>query len=129
MLLVSSRSVYFPGVILPTSLEEAKASIEEIMVTRVFGEAGDEVIIEELLEGPEASFLVFTDGTDFVSMPPAQDHKRIGDGDKGPNTGGMGVFAPTPNVTKEIMVWHVFYADLANNSLERSTRENNRTHY
>lgn len=92
------------GVILPESVEEAKSTIEEIMVTKIFGDAGDEVVIEELLEGPEASFLVFTDGTDFVAMPAAQDHKRVGDGDKGPNTGGMGVFAPTPNVTPEIMV-------------------------
>eukprot|EP01127_Copromyxa_protea_P014504 TRINITY_DN4050_c0_g1_i1.p1 TRINITY_DN4050_c0_g1~~TRINITY_DN4050_c0_g1_i1.p1 ORF type:complete len:993 (+),score=204.87 TRINITY_DN4050_c0_g1_i1:15-2993(+) len=91
------------GVILPSTVEEAKAAVEDIMVQKAFGGAGDSVVIEELLEGPEASFLVFTDGTRFASMPPAQDHKRVGDGDQGPNTGGMGVIAPSPTVTPEIM--------------------------
>jgi phosphoribosylamine--glycine ligase/phosphoribosylformylglycinamidine cyclo-ligase len=69
--------------------------LKEIMVDRKFGDAGDEVVIEEFLEGDELSILTFSDGAAFKSMPPAQDHKRIFDGDKSPNTGGMGCYAPT----------------------------------
>lgn len=83
------------GVIIPTSKEEAHAALKDIMQDREFGSAGDEVVIEEFLEGDELSILTFSDGATIKSLPPAQDHKRIGDGDSGPNTGGMGTYAPT----------------------------------
>lgn len=91
------------GVILPTNKDEARAGVREIMVDRAFGEAGDEIVIEEFLDGQELSVLTFCDGKDFVSLPAAQDHKRIFDGDKGPNTGGMGCYAPTPIATPDLM--------------------------
>lgn len=83
------------GVIIPQSKEEAHAALKEIMLDHEFGTAGDEVVIEEFLEGDELSILSFSDGTTIRSLPPAQDHKRIGDGDTGPNTGGMGTYSPT----------------------------------
>ena len=82
------------GVIIPESIAEARAALAEIMLKKEFGAAGDEVVIEELLEGDELSILTFSDGRDIKSLPPAQDHKRIHDGDQGPNTGGMGCYAP-----------------------------------
>ncbi|WPH00731.1 bifunctional purine biosynthetic protein ade1 [Acrodontium crateriforme] len=88
------------GVILPQNLDEAKAALKEIMLDKEFGDAGSSVVIEECLEGPEVSILSLSDGTSILSLPPAQDHKRIGDGDTGPNTGGMGTYAPTPLVSK-----------------------------
>lgn len=83
------------GVIIPQSKEEAQAALKEIMLDREFGSAGDEVVIEEFLEGDELSILSFSDGRTIKSLPPAQDHKRIFDNDQGPNTGGMGTYAPT----------------------------------
>ncbi|KAH8153950.1 uncharacterized protein LAJ45_01717 [Morchella importuna] len=94
------------GVLIPATKEEAHAGLREIMVDREFGAAGDEVVIEEFLEGDELSILTFSDGYHIVSLPPAQDHKRIFDGDQGPNTGGMGCYAPTriasPSVLEEV---------------------------
>lgn len=87
------------GVILPETTEEAKETLHNIMVKREFGDAGNEVVIEERLEGEEASILAFTDGYTVILMPAAQDHKRIFDQDQGPNTGGMGAYAPAPVVT------------------------------
>jgi phosphoribosylamine--glycine ligase/phosphoribosylformylglycinamidine cyclo-ligase len=84
------------GVIISLSKEEAHAALKEIMLERQFGAAGDEVVIEEFLEGDEISILSFCDGETIRSLPPAQDHKRIFDGDRGPNTGGMGTYAPAP---------------------------------
>jgi len=84
------------GVIIPGSKEEAQAALKEIMLSKQFGSAGDEVVIEEFLEGDEISILSFCDGETIKSLPPAQDHKRIFDNDKGPNTGGMGTYAPAP---------------------------------
>lgn len=84
------------GVILPKTLEAGLTSLREIMVDRQFGAAGDEVIIEECLEGEEVSMLAFCDGKTLSVMPPAQDHKRLLDQDAGPNTGGMGAYAPAP---------------------------------
>jgi phosphoribosylamine--glycine ligase len=81
------------GVRIAASLEEADDAIRAFMEDRELGEAGDRVVIEEALAGREASFIYFTDGERLVAMPPAQDHKRIGDGDTGPNTGGMGTFS------------------------------------
>jgi phosphoribosylamine--glycine ligase len=84
------------GVILPTTLEEGEQALREIMLDKRFGEAGAEVVIEERLTGREVSILAFSDGKTVVPMIPAQDHKRLLDHDEGPNTGGMGVFAPSP---------------------------------
>jgi phosphoribosylamine--glycine ligase/phosphoribosylformylglycinamidine cyclo-ligase len=91
------------GVLIPTTKEEAHKALKEIMVDREFGEAGDEVVIEEFLEGDELSILTFSDGYTIKSLPPAQDHKRIFDGDKGPNTGGMGCYAPTKIASKALI--------------------------
>ncbi|WRT68088.1 phosphoribosylamine-glycine ligase [Kwoniella shivajii] len=91
------------GVLLPETNEEALVGLKSVMVDHEFGDAGDEVVIEEYLAGPEISVLAFCDGYTIVPMPAAQDHKRIGDGDIGPNTGGMGAYAPAPVATKEIM--------------------------
>ncbi|MGB8984269.1 MAG: phosphoribosylamine--glycine ligase, partial [Anaerolineales bacterium] len=82
------------GVILPESIEEAKSALESILVKREFGAAGDQVVIEERLSGQEVSLMAFTDGASVRAMIPAQDHKRLLDGDQGPNTGGMGAYAP-----------------------------------
>lgn len=84
------------GVIVPDSLQEAEDALRQIMLQREFGSAGDQVVIEERIEGEEISLLAFTDGTTVKVMPPAQDHKRLLDGDMGPNTGGMGAYAPVP---------------------------------
>lgn len=84
------------GVILPGSIEEGEKTLRQIMLDHRFGQAGNEVIIEERLSGPEISLLAFCDGKTAIPMIPAQDHKRIYDGDQGPNTGGMGAYAPAP---------------------------------
>jgi phosphoribosylamine--glycine ligase len=84
------------GVILPDCADDAEAALRSIMLSKEFGAAGDEVIIEERLSGEEVSLLAFTDGVTVKPMPPAQDHKRIFDNDQGPNTGGMGAYAPAP---------------------------------
>jgi phosphoribosylamine--glycine ligase/phosphoribosylaminoimidazole synthetase len=86
------------GVVVPNSLAESEQALQRIMVDREFGEAGDEVIIEQRLEGQEATILAFCDGTTIVPMPAAQDHAPLLEGDQGPNTGGMGAYAPTPLV-------------------------------
>ena len=82
------------GVIVPEDLAGAEAALRHLLIDRAFGEAGATVVIEERLTGPEASLLAFTDGETVVPMPVAQDHKRLLDGDRGPNTGGMGAYAP-----------------------------------
>lgn len=91
------------GVIIPTTKEEAHQALREMMVDNQFGKAGNEVVIEECLEGDELSIVTFSDGYTIRSLPPAQDHKRIYDGDQGPNTGGMGCYAPTRIAPKEVM--------------------------
>ncbi len=91
------------GVLLPETMEEAKATLNSILVKKTFGDAGKEVVIEERLVGQEVSLMAFTDGTTVVPMLPAQDHKRLLDGDEGPNTGGMGAYAPAPIFTSELM--------------------------
>ncbi|KAL2066482.1 hypothetical protein VTL71DRAFT_2553 [Oculimacula yallundae] len=91
------------GVIIPETKEETLQALVSIMVDREFGDAGTEVVIEEFLEGDEMSILTFSDGLTFKSMPPAQDHKRIFDGDQGPNTGGMGCYAPTKIANPELL--------------------------
>ncbi len=84
------------GVFVCANLDEAQAALQQIMTDRAFGPAGDEVIIEDCLVGEEASLLAFSDGRTVVPMLPARDYKRVGDGDRGPNTGGMGGYAPSP---------------------------------
>lgn len=91
------------GVILPKSLKEAYKALHDIMVMKVFGDAGRQVVIEERLSGPEVSVLAVTDGRTIAVLPTAQDHKRLKDNDEGPNTGGMGAFSPTPNIDDETM--------------------------
>lgn len=90
------------GVVVPTTLEEAESALHAMLVDEVFGESGAKVLIEERMVGPELSVLAFCDGTHARLMPGAQDHKRLLDGDQGPNTGGMGAFAPSPLVTPEL---------------------------
>ncbi|MCL6509946.1 MAG: phosphoribosylamine--glycine ligase [Anaerolineae bacterium] len=87
------------GVVVPRDVAEAHAALHAIMRERAFGSAGDQVVIEERLEGPEVSLMAFCDGETVVPMLPAQDHKRALDGDQGPNTGGMGAFCPSPLLT------------------------------
>lgn len=91
------------GVIIATDLLEANQALDEIMGDKVFGKAGNEVVIEEFLQGREISIHAFCDGDTAIMFPASQDHKRIFDNDKGPNTGGMGTIAPVPWVTKEQM--------------------------
>jgi phosphoribosylamine--glycine ligase len=83
------------GVVVPATLAQAAEAIDSIMVRRQFGDAGKQVVLEEKLSGPEASLLAIVDGRNILLLPPCQDHKRLGDGDQGPNTGGMGAFCPT----------------------------------
>ena len=90
------------GVVIAQTLEEAENTVEEFM-TGKFGEASSEIVIEEFMEGEEASIFVMTDGEGAIYLPPAQDHKRVGDGDIGPNTGGMGAYAPAPVVDARVM--------------------------
>ena len=90
------------GVVVSSSVEEALDAIERMMVAREFGDAGATVVIEELLPGDEASFHVVCDGARAIALVSAQDHKRVFDGDRGPNTGGMGAYAPAPIVTEAI---------------------------
>lgn len=91
------------GVIIPQNKGEAMDALKDIMLDKAFGSAGDELVIEEFLTGDELSILSFCDGETIKSLPPAQDHKRIGDGDTGPNTGGMGCYAPTNIATPELI--------------------------
>ncbi|XP_027012011.2 trifunctional purine biosynthetic protein adenosine-3 [Tachysurus fulvidraco] len=91
------------GVIVAKDKDEACQAVLGIMKDKTFGAAGDTVVVEELLEGEEVSCLCFSDGTTVAAMPPAQDHKRLLDGDQGPNTGGMGAYCPTPQVSEEML--------------------------
>ena len=90
------------GVIVAMTLEEAEAAVKDMLAGNAFGEAGHRVVIEEFLEGEEASFIVMVDGKNILPMATSQDHKRVGEGDSGPNTGGMGAYSPAPVVTPEI---------------------------
>lgn len=90
------------GVIVAMTLAEAEAAIVDMLQGNAFGEAGSRVVIEEFLDGEEASFIVMVDGQHVVAMATSQDHKRVGDGDEGPNTGGMGAYSPAPVVTDTV---------------------------
>ncbi|UCD34721.1 MAG: phosphoribosylamine--glycine ligase [Nitrospiraceae bacterium] len=90
------------GVIVAGTVEEALEALKMIMKDRAFGDAGGRVLVEECLQGEEASFMVLTDGKTVVPLATSQDHKRIFDGDRGPNTGGMGAYSPAPVVTEAL---------------------------
>jgi phosphoribosylamine--glycine ligase len=90
------------GVVIAQDREEAERAVRAAMVDRQFGEAGSRLVIEECLSGPEVSFFVLTDGETAIPFGTAHDHKRVGDGDRGPNTGGMGAFAPSPLMSAEL---------------------------
>ena len=90
------------GVIVAMTLAEAEAAVIDMLAGNAFGEAGSRVVIEEFLDGEEASFIVMVDGENVLPMATSQDHKRVGDGDSGPNTGGMGAYSPAPVVTDAV---------------------------
>ncbi len=90
------------GVIICSTQKEAEAAIDDILVRKLFGQAGEKLVIEEFLQGEEASFMVLTDGEYVLPLASSQDHKRVFDGDQGPNTGGMGAYSPAPVVTSEV---------------------------
>ncbi|EBF3855172.1 phosphoribosylamine--glycine ligase, partial [Salmonella enterica subsp. enterica serovar Reading] len=90
------------GVIVAMTLEEAEAAVQDMLAGNAFGDAGHRIVIEEFLDGEEASFIVMVDGEHVLPMATSQDHKRVGNGDTGPNTGGMGAYSPAPVVTDEV---------------------------
>src|SRR5207245_9972674 len=90
------------GVVVATTREEAEQAVRFSMEHAMFGQAGRRVLIEQFLDGEELTIMAFTDGRTVVPMLPAQDHKRVGDGDTGPNTGGMGAYGPAPLGTKAL---------------------------
>ncbi len=90
------------GVIICNTMEEAEKAIEEVVVSKVFGDAGNRVLIEEFLDGEEASILALVDGENIVMLASSQDHKRAFDNDEGPNTGGMGAYSPAPVITDDM---------------------------
>ena len=90
------------GVIVAMTVAEAEAAVRDMLAGNAFGEAGHRVVIEEFLDGEEASFIVMVDGQQLLPMATSQDHKRVGEGDSGPNTGGMGAYSPAPVVTPDI---------------------------
>jgi phosphoribosylamine--glycine ligase len=90
------------GVIVAQTLQEAQAAVKDMLSGNAFGDAGCRVVIEEFLEGEEASFIVIVDGKNVLPMATSQDHKRAGDGDTGPNTGGMGAYSPAPVVSEQV---------------------------
>ncbi|WP_296403511.1 phosphoribosylamine--glycine ligase [Psychrobacter sp.] len=90
------------GVIVAETIEQAHGAIEDMLGDNKFGEAGSRVVIEQFLQGEEASFICMIDGENILPMATSQDHKRVGEGDTGPNTGGMGAYSPAPVVTEEV---------------------------
>lgn len=111
------------GVIVAMTLEEAEAAVRDMLAGNVFGEAGHRVVIEEFLDGEEASFIVMVDGEHVLPMATSQDHKRVGNGDTGPNTGGMGAYSPAPVVTQEIhdrVMEEVIYPTVRGMAAERA---------
>lgn len=90
------------GVIVAMTLQEAEEAVRDMLAGNAFGDAGHRIVVEEFLDGEEASFIVMVDGENVVPMATSQDHKRVGNGDTGPNTGGMGAYSPAPVVTDEV---------------------------
>jgi len=97
------------GVIVAQTIKEAEEAIEDMLVKKIFGPAGEKIILEDCLEGEEVSMLIFSDGKNILPLVSSQDHKRIFDNDKGPNTGGMGAYSPAPVVSEKI------FNDIINN--------------
>lgn len=91
------------GVIICENFKQAERTVNDFFEQNLFGESGHTIVIEEFMRGEEASIFAITDGTNFLILPPAQDHKRIGDGDTGLNTGGMGAYAPAPIITDQLL--------------------------
>lgn len=110
------------GVIVALTEDEALNGVKRIMKDREFGRAGDRIVVEEYLEGPEVSILAFTDGNTVIPMVSAQDHKRVYDNDRGPNTGGMGAFAPSPVYTPDIA--RVVEKEILKKTIDAMKREN-----
>lgn len=104
------------GVIIAGDRKEATAAINSILVEKEFGSAGDRILIEDFMQGKEVSYFVITDGENIISLPTAQDYKRIGNGDIGPNTGGMGCYSPSAFITDE-------YRDQIINTIIKPTLE------
>ncbi|HEY8567836.1 phosphoribosylamine--glycine ligase, partial [Microbulbifer sp.] len=90
------------GVIVAETVEQAELAVRDMLSGNAFGDAGCRVVVEEFLTGEEASFIVMVDGENILPMATSQDHKRVGDGDTGPNTGGMGAYSPAPVVTQDV---------------------------
>jgi phosphoribosylamine--glycine ligase len=111
------------GVIVAETLEQAEEAVKDMLSGNAFGEAGCRVVIEEFLTGEEASFIVMVDGKNVLTMATSQDHKRVGDGDTGPNTGGMGAYSPAPVVTPE--VHERIMAEVINPTVEGMAAEGN----
>ncbi len=112
------------GVIVAMTLSEAENAIRDMLAGNVFGEAGSRVVIEEFLDGEEASFIVMVDGTNVLPFATSQDHKRVGNGDSGPNTGGMGAYSPAPVVTADIhqrVMQEVIYPTIKGMAAEGNT--------
>lgn len=91
------------GVVVAETTAQALQAVDDMLRGHAFGKAGSRIVVEEFLEGEELSVFALTDGTDYMLLPPSQDHKQIGDGDVGPNTGGMGAYAPTPLGSKDVL--------------------------
>ncbi len=91
------------GVVVAQTIDEAKQAVNSMMQEKIFGDAGNKVIVEECLQGQEASILAFTDSREVIPLVSSQDHKRVFDNDSGPNTGGMGAYSPAPVVTRQLM--------------------------
>jgi phosphoribosylamine--glycine ligase len=91
------------GVIVPETMDEAIEAVRRVLIAKEFGEAGSQALVEERLEGPEVSVLAIVDGRNILVLPPCQDHKRLGDNDTGPNTGGMGAFCPSSLIDSDQM--------------------------
>mgnify|MGYP000915866234 FL=1 len=95
------------GVIVALTVAEAETAVHDMLSGNAFGNAGARVVVEEFLDGEEASFIVMVDGTDVLTMASSQDHKRVGEGDTGPNTGGMGAYCPLPWADPDLAQWTV----------------------
>ncbi|MBS1911613.1 MAG: phosphoribosylamine--glycine ligase [Bacteroidetes bacterium] len=111
------------GVVIATTLGEAMEALDGMLSGETFGDAGATVVIEEFMQGEEASIFAVTDGERYALLAPSQDHKRVGDGDTGPNTGGMGAYAPAPIVTDELLA--LARRDIIEPTLRGMAAENN----